>query len=86
VNNPTIQPKARLRPSEYWWLWLFDTVLVSGAFLFYLATNYGTYEFFGLALLMALLPLIPVMVLVGGAGSSVFALTKVWIERRALPR
>ena len=35
---------------------------------------------------MALLPLIPVMVLVGGAGSTVFALTKVWIEKRALPR
>jgi hypothetical protein len=40
----------------------------------------------GQALLMALLPLIPVMVLVGGAGSTVFALTKVLIEKRTLPR
>lgn len=71
---------------DYWRLWLFDTVLVSAGFLFYLATNYGTYEFFGKALAMAWLPLIPVMVLVGGAGSTVFALTKIWIEKRALPR
>jgi hypothetical protein len=75
-----------LKPITYWWLWLFDTVLVSAGFLFYLATNYGTYEFFGRACAMALLPLIPVMVLVGGAGSTVFALTKVWIEKRFLPR
>ena len=77
---------ANLRPIAYWRLWLFDTVLVSAGFLFYLATNYGSYEFFGRACAMALLPLIPVMVLVGGAGSTVFALTKVWIEKRALPR
>ena len=77
---------ANLRPITYWWLWLFDTVLVSAGFLFYLATNYGTYEFFGRACAMALLPLIPVMVLVGGAGSTVFALTKVWMEKRSLPR
>ena len=75
-----------LKPLDYWWLWLFDTVLVSAGFLFYLTTNYGTYEFFGRACAMALLPLIPVMVLVGGAGSTVFALTKVWIEKRSLPR
>lgn len=68
----------------YWWLWVFDTVLVTGAFLFYLATQYGTHEFFGRACLRALLPLIPVMVLVGGAGSTVFALTKVLIEKRRL--
>ncbi len=71
---------------DYWWLWLFDTVLVSAGFLFYLATNYGTYEFFGRACAMALLPLIPVMVLVGGAGSTVFALTKVLIEKRGLKK
>ena len=68
----------------YWWLWVLDTLLVTAAFLFYLATNYGTYEFFGRALLMGLLPLIPAMVLVGGAGSTIFALTKVWIEKRGL--
>ncbi len=72
------------RRINYWRLWLFDTVLVSAGFLFYLATNYGTYEFFGRACAMALLPLIPVMVLVGGAGSTVFALTKVLIEKRGL--
>lgn len=33
---------------------------------------------------MALLPFIPVIVLVGGAGSTIFALTKVLIEKRAL--
>jgi hypothetical protein len=71
---------------NYWWLWLFDTVLVSAGFLFFLATRYGTDEFFGRACAMALLPLIPVMVLVGGAGSTVFALTKIWIEKRGLPR
>lgn len=71
---------------DYWWLWVFDTVLVTGAFLFYLATQYGTFEFFGQACLRALLPLIPVMVLVGGAGSTVFALTKVLIEKRGLKK
>jgi hypothetical protein len=30
------------------------------------------------------LPLIPFLVLVGGAGSTVFALSKVWIEKRSL--
>lgn len=73
---------VKLRPRDYWWLWVLDTVLVAGAFLFYLATQYGTYEFFGRACARALLPLIPVMVLVGGAGSTVFALTKIWIEKR----
>lgn len=77
---------ANLRPIAYWRLWLFDTVLVSAGFLFYLATNYGSYEFFGRACAMALLPLIPVMVLVGGAGSTVFALTKVLIEKRGLKK
>jgi len=71
---------------DYWWLWLLDTALVSAGILFFLTLQYGTYEFFGKACLMALLPLIPVMVLVGGAGSTVFALTKVLIEKRALPR
>ena len=80
------KPNVRLRPKDYWRLWLFDTALVSAGVLFYLATNYGTYEFLGKACAMALVPLIPVLVLVGGAGSTVFALTKVLIERRALPR
>jgi hypothetical protein len=86
VNTVENISYANLRPITYWWLWLFDTVLVSAGFLFYLATNYGTYEFFGRACAMALLPLIPVMVLVGGAGSTVFALTKIWIEKHSLPR
>jgi len=74
------------RRINYWRLWLFDTVLVSAGFLFYLATNYGSYEFFGRACTMALLPLIPVLVLVGGAGSTIFALTKVLIEKRSLKK
>ena len=85
IENKT-KTGANLRPLDYWWLWLFDTVLASAGMWFYLATNYGTYEFFGRAGAMALLPLIPVMVLVGGAGSTVFALTKVLIEKRGLPR
>ena len=75
-----------MRPIDYWRLWLVDTVLVSAGFLFFLATRFGTYEFFGKACMMALLPLIPVLVLVGGAGSTVFALTKVWIEKRSFLR
>jgi len=63
---------------------MFDTALVSAGILFFLATQYGTYEFFGKACAMALLPFIPVIVLVGGGGSTVFALTKVLIEKRSL--
>ena len=69
---------------NYWRLWLFDTGLVSAGILFFLALQYGTYEFFGKACAMALLPFIPVIVLVGGAGSTIFALTKVFIEKRGL--
>jgi hypothetical protein len=83
VENPA---GTQLHPLQYWRLWLFDTVLVSAGFLFFLATQYGTGEFFGKACAMALLPLIPIMVLVGGAGSTVFALTKVLIEKRGLRR
>ena len=81
-------PKHCVNPCRinYWRLWLFDTVLVSAGLLFFLALQYGTYEFFGKACAMALLPLIPVLVLAGGAGSTVFALTKVWIEKRGLKR
>ena len=86
VNPTEIKPAAKLLPVTLWWLWELDAVLVSAGFLFYLATNYGTYEFFGRACAMALLPLIPVMVLVGGAGSTIFALTKVLIEKRSLSR
>jgi len=78
------QSGANLRPMDYWWLWVLDTGLVSAGILFFLATHYGTYEFFGQACAMALLPFIPVSVLVGGAGSTVFALTKVLIEKRSL--
>ena len=74
------------RRINYWRLWLFDTAQVSAGLLFFLATQYGTYEFFGKACAMALLPLIPVLVLVGGGGSTVFALTKVLIEKRSLKR
>jgi hypothetical protein len=86
VNAVENQTGVNLRPIAYWWLWVLDTVLVSAGILFFLATQYGTCEFFGKACAMALLPLIPVMVLVGGAGSTIFALTKVLIEKRALPR
>lgn len=91
ANNPCVckpvgfpDASVNLPRINYWQLWLFDTALVSAGILFFLATQYGTCEFFGKACAMALLPLIPVLVLVGGAGSTVFALTKVLIERRAL--
>ena len=83
IANPGNNEQRRI---NYWPLWIFDTVLVSAGLLFFLATYYGTYEFFGKACAMALLPLIPIMVLVGGGGSTVFALTKVLIEKRALKR
>lgn len=78
--------KTHLRPIQYWWLWVFDAVLVSAGMLFVLALQYGTYEFFGAACLMALLPMIPALVLVGGAGSTLFALTKVMSEKRGWSR
>jgi hypothetical protein len=82
----TIENKtgANLRPIDYWRLWLLNVVLVSAGALFFLTVQYGTYDFLGTACLMALLPLIPVLVLVGGAGSTIFALTKVAIEKRSL--
>ena len=86
MNDLTNNPSERLRPMDYWWLWVFDSMLMCAGLWFFLATQYGTYEFFGKACAMALLPLIPVIVLVGGAGSTIFALTKVWIEKRALKR
>jgi hypothetical protein len=84
VNTVENKTGANLRPMDYWWLWLFDTTLVSAGLWFFLATQYGTYEFFGKACAMAFLPLIPALVLVGGAGSTIFALTKVMIEKRSL--
>ena len=86
MNGVENQTGVDPRRVNYWRLWLFDSVLVSAGILFFLATQYGTYEFFGKACAMALLPLIPIMILVGGAGSTVFALTKVWIEKRELLR
>lgn len=84
----TLETKTGLnwRPIDFWRLWLLDTVLVTAGLLFFLSTRYGTFEFFGTALVMALLPLIPVMVLVGGAGSTIFVLTKRLIEKRGLKR
>lgn len=88
IMNEPDNPDKNNQPSiDYWRLWLLDAVLVSAGVLFFLAVQYGTYEFFGLACRMALLPFIPIMVLVGGAGSTVFALTKVkLIEKRSLKR
>ena len=86
MNTVENQTGVNLRRINYWRLWLFDAVLVSAGVLFFLARHYGTYEFFGKACAMALLPLIPVLVLVGGAGSTIFALTKVLIERRGLEK
>lgn len=57
---------------------------MSAGVLFFLASQYGTYEFFGTGCLMALLPFVPIMVLVGGAGSTIFVLTKVVIEKRSI--
>ncbi len=84
MNAVEQQTGAIPRPINYWRLWLLNAVLVSAGVLFFLATQYGTADFFGTAVLMALLPFIPVMVLVGGGGSTVFALTKIMIEKRSL--
>jgi len=86
MNLPENNTAPVLRPRVYWRLWLFDTAMVTAGLQFFLALQYGTLEFFGKACAMALLPLIPLLVLVGGGGSTVFALTRAWIERRALPR
>ena len=86
MNAVENQTSVNPRRINYWRLWIFDAVLVSAGILFFLATQYATYEFFGKACAMALLPLIPIMILVGGAGSTVFALTKVLIEKRSLLR
>lgn len=83
MNTLKNQAGGNLRRINYWRLWLVDAGLVSAGVLFFLATRYGTYEFFGVACLMALLPFIPILVLVGGAGSTIFVLTKVAIEQRS---
>jgi hypothetical protein len=75
VNAVENQTGVDPRRVNYWRLWLFDSVLVSAGTLFFLATQYGTCEFFGKACAMALLPLIPIMILVGGAGSPALVLT-----------
>lgn len=84
MNPVETKSGAGPRPIYYWRLWVVNAVLVSAGVLFFLAAQYGTLEFFGTACLMALLPFIPVMVLVGGAGSTIFALTKVLVEKRVL--
>ncbi len=84
MNEAEDKTGVNPRQLNYWRLWLFNAVLVSAGVLFFLAAQYGTYEFFGRACLMALLPFIPVMVLVGGAGSTIFILTKILIEKRSL--
>lgn len=81
VENNAAENRPRI---NYWRLWVLDAVLVSAGVLFFLATRYGTFEFFGTACLMASLPFVPIMVLVGGAGSTIFALTKVLVEKRQL--
>jgi hypothetical protein len=86
VNIVETKPAAHLRPITLWWLWVLDAGLVSAGLLLLLSTQYGTAEFLGRACAMALLPLIPVLVLVGGAGSTVFALTKVFAEKRRLKK
>jgi hypothetical protein len=84
VNAVGNQDGVNPRPINYWRLWLLNAVLVSAGALYFLAAQFGTYDFFGKACLMALLPLIPVLVLVGGAGSTIFVVTKVMIEKRSL--
>jgi hypothetical protein len=85
MNPMAVATKAARPPVFYWRLWLFDTVLVVAGLLFFLAAQYGTPEFLGPACLMALLPLIPAVVLVGGAGSTIFVLSKVLVEKRGWP-
>jgi hypothetical protein len=86
VNAVENQVGVNPRPIYYWRLWLLNAASVSAGALFFLAAQYGTFEFFGVACLMALLPLIPVLVMVGGAGSTIFALTKVQIEKRRIKK
>jgi hypothetical protein len=84
VNADETMSNGGLRPPACWRLWLVDGALVSAGMWYFLATQYGTGDFFGQALAMAVLPLMAVMVLVGGAGSTIFALTRVMIEKRSL--
>jgi hypothetical protein len=86
VNEAENTNGANQHRINYWRLWLGDTALVTAGLLVFLATHYGTCEFFGAALGMALLPLIPILVLVGGAGSTIFVLTQILIEKRGLKR
>lgn len=83
VNSVENQSERALHPVNYWRLWLLNAVLVSAGVLIFLATQYGTVEFFGVACLMALIPFIPIVVLVGGAGSWIFILTKDRLDQRA---
>ena len=85
VNPVASQTAFRPPPSYYWWLWLLNALFVSAGLLLFLAAQYGTADFFGAACLMALLPFIPAIVLVGGAGSTIFVLTKVMVEKHSLP-
>lgn len=84
MNAAENKSPAVLSTRSYWWLWVFNALLVSTGILFFLATRYGTPEFFTIALGMAMLPFIPILVLIGGGGSSVFAVSKVVIEKRRL--
>ncbi|HEU5396323.1 MAG TPA: hypothetical protein VFV81_04095 [Verrucomicrobiae bacterium] len=84
MNDAIGNAEGRKSSNTAWRLWLLNAVLVSAAALFFLATQYGTFEFFRVALFRALFPFIAVIVLVGGAGSTIFAVTKVWSERRGL--
>jgi hypothetical protein len=83
LNPVANEIRPQPRPLNYWRLYLLNALLVSVGLLVILASPYGTGEFFGVACLMALLPFIPVMVLVGGAGSTLFVLTKIMIEKRS---
>ena len=86
LNTDENKTGGSLQPRAYWRLWIFDAVLVTAGLLLFLAEQYGTCAFFGAALGMALLPLIPILVLVGGAGSTIFVLTQILIEKRGLKR
>jgi hypothetical protein len=74
------------RPLNYWRLWLWNTALLTAAFLYFFTTQYGTREFLGIALAMAFLPLLATLLFVVGTGSAVLVAIKIKSEKRGWSR
>lgn len=66
----------------YWRLWLLSQSLVSfGLFLFF-TNQFGTLEYFGLAMYMGIIATIPIGLLATGVGTIIFFVAKSIIKRR----